>query len=388
MTARSRIVIAGSMAGVPGHGGWTWALLQYVLGLKELGHDVCWIDPITTASIQPGGARLTHSRNTRYFQEVTRAFALQDVATLLLQDQPDQTVGAPLGVLQARARQSDLLINVSGALTLDAVLGLATRRVYLDLDPGYTQLWHAVQGIDMGLDAHTDFVTIGPHLMTSDVVPTGGRHWRTTLQPIVLSHWPQTDGGDDAGDAFTTVANWRGYGSITHAGVFYGQKAHSFREYLTLPRLTGERFVLALAIHRDEHRDRQALENNGWCIVDPDAVAARPETYRQFVRGSAAELAIAKSGYVNGPTGWFSDRSICYLASGRPVVAQETGFSRLLPVGRGLLAFSSVDEAAEGVLRVRRDYHAHAAAARRLAEEHFASGLVLRRLLRELEVAA
>jgi hypothetical protein len=384
----ARVVVAGSCAAAPGHGGWTWALLQYVLGLRQLGHRVHWIDPLGADAVRPAGAPLAASDNAAYFRAVVAAFGLEGDATLLRQAAPVETLGASPAELQTLAAESDVLLNISGALSAGPLLAGARRRVYVDLDPGYTQVWEVISGIDLGLDAHTDFVTIGVDLDRSAVVPRDGRRWRPTPQPVVLSWWPDARGRPPALDAFTTVANWRAYGTITHAGVSFGQKAHSFRQFLELPRLTRERFVLALGIHQDERRDREALAAAGWLWLDPVAVAATPGAYRRFVQGSAAELAIAKSGYVNAPTGWFSDRSVCYLASGRPVVAQDTGFGAFLPVGAGLLAFRSLEEAADAVARVRRDYGAHAAAARRLAEAHFDARRVLGSLLRDLEVAA
>lgn len=386
MATPLRIVVAGSVAGVPGHGGWTWALLQYVLGLRRLGHDVFWIDPVREASVQPAGVPLARSRNTAYFRHVAERFGLIDCSALVRQDAAIETVGRPFPELVGIVGAADLLLNVSGALTHAGLLGPAARRVYLDLDPGYTQLWQAVEGVDMQFDAHSDFVTIGPDLPGSGI-PTLGRTWLTTLQPVVLAEWPATDASAIERGAFTTVANWRGYGSITFKGAFYGQKAHSFRQFLDLPARSGARFELALGIHPDETRDLAALRDSGWHLLAPDRVAGTADAYRRFVQGSCAEVAIAKSGYVAGPTGWFSDRSVCYLASGRPVAAQETGFTRFLPTGQGLLPFVTVEQAADAVQRIRADYPAHARAARAVAEECFDSDRVLTRLLRELGAA-
>jgi hypothetical protein len=186
-------------------------------------------------------------------------------------------------------------------------------------------------------------------------------------------------------DALTTVGNWRSYGSIERDGVHYGQRAHSLREVVELPRRTTERFELALAIHPDEHRDLEALSGNGWHLVDPAQVAGTPSAYREFVQRSKGELGVAKSGYVRSRCGWFSDRSCCYLASGRPVVAQETGFSDFVPTGEGLLAFENVDDAASAVEALRHDYARHARAAREFAEEHLDSDVVLGRLLERVD---
>src|SRR5262249_39720193 len=151
------------------------------------------------------------------------------------------------------------------------------------------------------------------------------REWITTPQPIVLPYWPVAEAV--VHDALTTVGNWRGYGSVTYQGVFHGQKAHSLRPLMTLPRHSPKIFLLAMAIHSGEHPDLAALAENGWQLIDPAQVADTPAAYQRFIQGSWAEFGVAKSGYVVSRCGWFSDRSLCYLASGRPVLAQQTGFS-------------------------------------------------------------
>ena len=386
MSTPLRIVVAGSTAAAPGHGGWTWALLHYVLGLRQLGHQVFWIDPLKPAALAPAAAPLLRSRHAAWFREIAARFALGGCSALLLEG-TTETVGRSRATALRAARESDLLINVSGVLTDAELLGAAARRVYLDLDPGFTQLWQAVDGVDLRLDAHTDCVTVGATLATSGI-PTLGRTWIPTLQPILLGEWPAADPDAVEHDAFTTVANWRGYGSITAGDLYFGQKAHSFRQFFELPARTGDQFVIALGIHPDERRDIEALRAGGWQLIAPDAAAGSPDRFRRFVRGSRAEIAIAKSGYAVQPTGWFSDRSVCYLASGRPVVAQDTGLAGVVPTGVGVLPFSTLDEAADAVARIRRDYALHARAARAIAEELFDSRRVLARLLRALGAGA
>jgi hypothetical protein len=200
-----------------------------------------------------------------------------------------------------------------------------------------------------------------------------------TAQPVVLEHWPMV--GQVEHDALTTVGNWRGYGSVEYDGVFYGQKAHSLRRFMSLPTRTREQFLLALAIHPSETTDLMALAANGWRLVDPAVVAGTPADYRRFIQGSKAEFGVAKSGYVVSQCGWFSDRSVCYLASGRPVVAQDTGFGRFLPTGAGLFAFKTEDDVLAAIDELRRDYPRHARAARTVAEDFFDSDKVLTRLL-------
>jgi hypothetical protein len=265
-------------------------------------------------------------------------------------------------------------------LTDEALLSRIPVRVYLDLDPAFNQLWQAVEGIDMRFAGHTHFVTVGLALGQPNCnISTCGREWITTLQPVVLARWPVATHTEY--DALTTIANWRGYGSIRHDGVHYGQKAHSLRPLMALPTLTTEKFLLALAIHPEEIHDLGLLNANGWRLLDPAKMAQTPAYYQRFIQGSKAEFGIAKSGYVAARCGWFSDRSVCYLASGRPVLAQETGFSHFLPTGVGLLAFTTAEGILAGIEALQSDYAAHARAARTLAEECFDSDKVLSRLL-------
>jgi hypothetical protein len=383
---RDRLAIAfsGMLAATPGQGGATWAVLQYVLGLKRLGHRVCLVEPVSADAQQPGDAGLARSPSAAYFAGVVDRFDLRDDAALLLAG-TRRTLGLPYDRLIAIAHEADVLINVSGMLTDPALLEPIPTRVYLDLDPAFNQLWQ-LQGIDMRFAGHTHFATVGLAIGADDCrVPTGGIDWITTTQPVVLSEWPVAERVE--WDALTTIANWRGYGSIEHEGVLYGQKAHSLRRFMDLPTRTDERLVLALSIHPDETSDLTALAANGWELVDPATVADTPDAYRRFVQGSKAELGVAKSGYVLSRSGWFSDRSVCYLASGRPVVAQETGFSRYLPSGAGLLAFETGDDALAAIEELRRDYRRHRRAARALAEAHFDSDRVLTDLLARVGAA-
>jgi hypothetical protein len=378
------IIVAGMIAGDPYQGGATWAVLQYVLGLRQLGHDVYFVEPISAEKLSPGGTNLSRSANAAYFRSVMRQFDLEPRAALLLAG-TTETVGLPYDFLRTVAGASECLINISGMLADPALTESIPVRVYLDLDPGFNQLWCAAEGINVGFEGHTHFVTIGQALGHADcVIPTCGRTWIATRQPVVLSEWPPADRVTH--DAFTTVANWRGYGSITYNSVFYGQKAHAWRRFMALPDQSHERFLVALAIHPDETRDLLNLASHGWTLIDPADVSDTPDRYRRFVQGSKGEIGVAKSGYAAARCGWFSDRSVCYLASGRPVVAQETGFSRFLPTGEGLFAFDTTDEACAGIDAVVGDYARHSRAARAMAEEYFDASSVLPQLLAHVGV--
>jgi hypothetical protein len=373
--ARARVVVSGMVAGDPYQGGASWAVLQYVLGLQRLGCDVYLVEQWEAP---PDADSLTRTPTGFYFREVARSFGIEECSALLRAG-TDQTVGLVYSQLRERCRGADLLINISGTLTAEELISDIPVRAYLDLDPAFNQLWDQ-SGIDVRFDGHNRFVTVGQALGTPDCpVPTGGRKWIPTLPPVVLDHWPSAGGPGDG--AFTSVGNWRGYGSVEYQGVHYGQRVHSMRQFMELPRRAEAQFRLALAIHPDEKKDLEALDAGGWQLVDPLDAAGTPERYARFIKHSSAELGIAKSGYVLSRSGWFSDRSACYLASGRPVLAQETGLSRFLPTGDGLLSFETLDDAVAGVEAICGDYARQARAARELAEDLLDSDRVLQALL-------
>ncbi len=383
--SKLNILVSGMIAAVPHQGGATWAVLQYLLGFRRLGHQVHFVEPLDPAALRPKGVSLALSTNAAYFRQVAAAFGLEQDAALLLKG-TQQTFGLDYEEVRRRARRAEVLLNISGMLEDEELIQHIPVRVYLDLDPAFNQLWHATQGIDMRFDRHTHFVTVGLALGQADCkAPTCGLSWIATLQPVVLEHWRAARG--ITYNALTTVGNWRGYGSIQYQGISYGQKAHSLRRFIDLPTRTSERFLLALAIHPDERKDLAALRSNGWRLVDPAQVADSPSSYHKFIQGSKAEFGIAKSGYVAARCGWFSDRSACYLASGRPVIAQETGFSRFLPTGEGLFAFETSEDVLRALEALCDDYERHARAARQIACEYFSSNKVLTRMLERVGAA-
>ena len=378
MTSRLTVLCTGMLAADPQYGGATWAVLQYVLGFRQLGHALYFVEPVSAAKLRPFGASLSRSDTARDFERLTRQYGLSGCASLLLEG-TTETVGLSHVELRRVAQRADVLINISGMLRDQALLEAIDRRVYLDLDPGFNQAWHASEGLDMRFDAHTHFATVGLALgLPGCRVPTCGRTWIPTCPPVVLREWPVARGRTRP--AFTTVANWRSYGSVYHDDLFLGQKAHALRPMMGLPRKTRARLELALSIHPSEP-DVEALRGHGWKLVDPRRAAGTPARYRRFVSASRAEFGLAKSGYVASRSGWFSDRSACYLAAGRPVLAQDTGFSTVLPTGEGLLRFGNDTEAVAGIDAIDADYPSHREAARALAELYFDSDRVLTRLL-------
>ena len=375
---RPRILICGCIAQKAGQAGHTWQYLQYLLGFARLGYDVLLWDRLQ-------GTVGREDRRIAYLQAVMEEFGLAGRWSVALDD--GTHAGLPRNAVLEHARTADLLLNVMGYCSEPELLDASRLRVFLDTDPGFGQMWKALELADVfaGHDVH---VTIGERIAAADcTIPECGIRWIVSPQPVVLDAWPALP--PPSGELrFTSVASWRGaYGPVHFDGRRYGLRVHQFRRFSDLPLLTDARFELALAIDPAEEAESAGLRDRGWALVDPASVAATPSGYRDYLQASSAELMVAKGMYVDSRSGWFSERSICYLASGRPVLAQDTGLGDLYPTGSGLVTFSSLDEAVAGVDAIRRDYDRHARAARQLAEECFGSEVVLKRLLREVGVA-
>jgi hypothetical protein len=371
--APSTAVVAGALANKPSSGGEAWVRLNWALGLRRLGFRVVFLEEIDQA-------HCSHAA-VDHFTAVVDAFGLADASLLA---GGECVAGASLEAVRDRVHRADLLVNLSGNLRDRELVEACARRVYVDLDPGYTQLWHA-QGLDVGLQGHHVHLTLGTQIGSAGCdVPTGDIAWRPVLPPVVLDEWPAA--GADPG-RFTTVATWRsGYGAVVRDGHRYGLKAHEFRKLLDLPRRAPFTFEVALAIHEADRADRDALLDAGWKLLDPRRVAGDPQRFRRYVQESSAELSPAQGIYVETRCGWVSDRTAVYLASGKPAVVQDTG----LDLGAdelGLVTFRSVDEAATAASAVVADHERHRRAARRIAEERFDSDVVLGGLL-ELAGAA
>jgi hypothetical protein len=341
------VVVAGALANKAHNGGEAWVRLSYALGLRRLGCEVRLVEEAPKASQEA----IDYARTVAASFEVDFALA------------QDMQGGA------------DLLLNISGNVQSRTLRRRFRRTAFVDIDPGFTQFWHE-QGIER-IPKHDVYFTIGANIGRPDCpIPACGLKWRATRPPVVLDDWPVANGGFDR---FTTVAKWRSpFGPIEK----YGLKHHEWRKFARLPGLTGLPFEAAVDIDNADAADRNILDAQGWKVVDP-AVVANPEGFRDYVRGSGAEFSVAQGIYVETKSGWFSDRSARYLASGRPVLVQDTGIGQLLPVGDGLLVFRTLDEAVDGARAIVEDYDRHARAARAVAVEHFDSDKVLAALLED-----
>lgn len=381
------IVIAASLAQKPLQGGHAWVLLQYLLGFRRLGWEVLFLDLLTAdMCIDAAGRPCPPERsvNLEAFRIILDHFGFQD-DYCLMDSQGESSIGLSRQQVLERAGAATLLLNVMGFLSDDEIIDRAPRHVFLDIDPGFGQMWESL-GLTQIYSGFDDYVTIGENIGGAGCkIPTCGKTWITTPQPLVLDYWPARV--DQGSHGITSIISWRGaYGPVTHGGRTYGLRAHEFRRFFPLPERTGQKFQLALSIHPDEAADIEQLQKYNWQIADPLEAAGDPWTYQSYIRNSAAEFMVAKNMYVDTRSGWFSDRSICYLASGKPVLAQDTGLESIYPAGRGLLLFSSLDEAIAGIGEIVGNYSRHAGAAREIAEAYFDSDRVLGRLLEKLGI--
>ncbi len=379
---RPLAVIAGSVAQNPRYGGHAWVFLQYLLGLRRLGFEVLLVDRLEPEMLAAGAP--TGSLELHRLVEVMQRFELQDCFSVLGAD-GRALAGVSRAEVIARVRRSEFLLNVMGFLTDADILEAARRRVFLDIDPGFPQMWHALGLADV-LTGHDRFVTVGSRVgAPACTIPGCGVDWIHLLPPVVLELWPPAATTGEARRSFTSIGAWRGpFAPLEYEGHTYGLRAHEFRAISELPRRTSARFDAALDIDPADEDDIELLRAGGWRLLDPAPITSDPSSYQRLIAAAGAELMVAKGMYVRSRGGWFSDRSACFLASGKPVLALDTGFSDVLPVGRGLVAFDSLRAAVEGASSIVRDYEDHSRAARSLAEEWFDSDTVLGELVREV----
>jgi hypothetical protein len=369
------------VAAEPYRPGASWTVLQYVWGFASLGIEVHLVEelpaPVRSDVLPETNVPLARTERAEWFRRLTAA-PLPVASATLVDTSSAETVGLAAEDLLRVLRSCDVFINLAGVVRSPMLLERSMRRAYVDLDPMFTQVW-AVQGFHAGIDAHEVCFTVGLNVGRPDCpVPTLGREWLPTVPPVDLTRWPHRP--RVVGAPWTTVGHWRSYGPVDWKGRSYGQKAHAFRSVRGLPGLTGARLEPALEIHPGDDADREMLLDEGWRVTDPGRLRSL-RAYERYIEESAGEIAIAKHGYVEARTGWVSDRSVCYLATGRPVVALDTGLGDHLPVGEGFLVADDADGLADALDRVAADPERHELAARKLAVERFSADRVCADLL-------
>jgi len=382
-------IIGGAVANKYLNGGAVWTRINWALGIRKLGFKVYFLEQIERAHcVDSSGAVTTfeNCRNRVFFKKVMKDAGLQDTSALIYAN-GEQIDGMTRQDLENLAENADLLINITGHLRLPLFMNAHVCKVYIDLDPGFTQFWHLAGMLDAQFARHDHFFTIGEAIGTpACAIPTAGIGWHITRQPVVLEHWPVTL--SDKPDRFTTVACWRDtYGPVEYRGKTYGLKLHQFRRFIELPESIPQICEIALDIHPDERGDLELLHRHGWVITDPVIQVPDPDKFREYVQDSGAEFSVAKGIYTDTNSGWFSDRTVRYLASGKPALVQDTGFSKVYPVGEGLLAFTTMEEAIAGAQNISRNYREHCRSARLLAETWFDSDKVLGDLVETIDIS-
>lgn len=364
-----RVVLThGSLVRYPEGGGNWMGFLQHFLGLRALGHDVFWL-----AVVNSRGDTSKAEHYIQIFFDRMRSYGLDDRCAVLLHDNEEnpsfdtvKSYGMSNESIKELARSADLLWNYANSLK-PPLSSIFKRRVLIDVDPGIVQV--AGLSWDVGQHEHDVFLTVGTKLHDADCeVPTLGLTWHRFLPPVYLPLWnvvaPPPDG------PFTSITEWN-WGSTTFGGKQLSiSKRDAYCEYLDLAQRTGQSFELAANIWHDKDMDeRDILTRSGWRWVDPHKVAGSPSAYQEYIRRSRAEICCPKPIYRQLKTGWLSDRSAAYLASGRPVLMGETGISDHFPTGLGLTTFHNLEDAISCVCEINGDYARHCCAAREFAEE-------------------
>jgi hypothetical protein len=371
------IIFAGTI-GRSGLGGQAWAGLQYLLGFRALGHDVYYLEDCGRSSWVYIWEKedWTHELDypAAYVQACLEPFGFGD--RWIYRDNY-KALGMPLEAFRDVCARADLLVlRASPFWNWRPEYDLPKRRAYIDVDPGYTQISIANgdAGLAQGIARAEKRFTYGHRAGQPDcTIPLDGGPWLSTQPPVFLPEWPVAD---QEATHFTSIIRWQGFKEVVHGGVAYGQRDRAFPRFFELPRQTSQRLRLAQMGMKPE-----VLEDHGWEVVAGEVFSRTPGLYWRFIQTSRAEFSVPKHGYVAMRGGWFSDRSVCYLASGRPVLIEDTGLQDWLPCGEGLLTFSDLESALAGIDRINSDYERHRQAARTLAETTFNSAVVLPRLL-------
>ncbi|MEO6340287.1 MAG: hypothetical protein ABIO39_09635 [Caulobacteraceae bacterium] len=380
-----RIVVMGFMAGMP-IAGVIWQHLHYIVGLQRLGHEVYYVEDSARTPYDPAGFTYTldDSYAVQTLETLSRRFGFDGRwAFCPRYDDPSKSKGLPYERVQALYREADAVLNVCGSQELHEDVLTSDRLIYIESDPGVEQI--LVDKGDVGPREHLGhyraLFTFGENVPTPNFpVHLNGLTWLATRQPVVIDFWKAPP--PPAGAMFTSIANWNTGGSkdITWRGETYlWSKSLEFLKFIEAPRRCGEPFELAVGIEDADVRAR--FKANDWRLVDPHGLSQGIDDYRSYIQDSKAEFTAAKDQYVRLNTGWFSDRSACYLASGRPVITQDTGFGEHIRGEGGLFAFTTMAEVEDAAAQINADYGFHSRAANEIALEYFEATKVLASML-------
>lgn len=392
-------IIVGGYIGLYPTGGATWDYVQYPLGLHMMGHDVYYIEDTRQYPVfqNAGTAWNDASLSIQYVKDVMERFgmkdkwAYRDIASAKLYGMSEEA-------FLKLCKSADVFINISCATFLrDEYLNIP-KRILIDSDPMFTQIQYAMELEAEGegetkewttirmLENHNYLFTFGENIGAQDCkIPLHGFKWHTTHQPVCLDQWQKPT--DKIGSAFTSIMNWSGRKKLVYNNETWGQKDASFETYKAMPKQlpkTQFEVVVNKPLNKESTFDEMALTDLGWKILNPSETVSTATDYRNFIFNSKAEFAVAKETYVKANTGWFSCRSACYLAAGKPVIAEETQWSKFIPTGNGLFSFYSMEQAKNAIAEVEANYDKHSTAAMEIAHQVFDSSKVLSRLLEKI----
>jgi hypothetical protein len=386
MTSRRRIAVVGTFGGVP-YAGMAWMHCQFLVGLARLGHDVSYLETTSAWPYHPHEMTTTSDPGytLAYLQRALDSFGLGQRWA----HRAAYADGAWHGPLASKAEEllasADAVLNITGSTTPEDIR-IPCRLVYMGTDPVLPEL-RVANGDGALLErlrTHQAHFTYGENIGAPDCpIPPLPFPTKPTRQPVVLDFW---DGGAPPRRDFTTVTNWEvtGYDCTYKGETYTWSKHHEYLKIIDLPRRTPAKLELAMGLSGVTAEVQALLRENGWSVVDAYETSLDPWRYRDYIRGSGAEFSVAKDMVVRLRSGWFSERSACYLAAGRPVVTQDTAFSRTLPTGEGLFAFQNVDDILRAIDTIDADYERHGRAARAIAQEYFRAETVLAKVLAEL----
>ncbi len=366
----------------PEGGGHFWVYMQYVLGLRQLGCDVYWLEAFRTKgrTEQEGAALETFRARAEAFGLGGKTIVYRTPRELPSADMPTEYLVMSRSEAEAVYRRADLLVNFHYAMSPE-LLAWFRCTALVDIDPGLLQFW--ISRKQLSVPRHDVYFTIGENIASraASISDFGSFDWIHIRPPICLERWPYVF--DRNSEAFTTVSIWESSDWIVDRDQMYANtKRQAFLKFADLPQRTIQPLELALFLRTDhDMADQAELEKRGWRIRRSREVASTPELYQQYIQRSRGEFSCAKASYVQFQNAWISDRTICYLASGKPVVIQNTGPSSFLPSGEGMFRFSTLDEAVSALDAINADYERHCRAARDIAEANFDSRRVAERIL-------
>ncbi len=384
---RLQLVILGMMGRSP-FGGQAWLYLNWLSGFNSLGHDVWYVEDDTVWPYDPLQNTVTDdcSYAVHHISRCMEHIDLPNKWAFRLADREGACWGLSEPELRELYGSCDALLNIVGATDLREEHLSSRLRVYVQSDPVISELRLARGDLHTksAFNNHDTIFTYGENYGAEDCgVPLNGIEYKKTRQPIDLTKWPMTYNPDAS--YFTTIGNYRQIGEdIEYNGKIYRwSKHHEWEKFIDLPKRTSQKFEVALKI--TDPVDHNMLEENGWKVISPFEMSLDIfGSYMNFIRGSRAEWTVAKDQNVNLRSGWFSERDACYLASGKPVVAQDTGFSKFIPTGNGLFAFNTIEESLDAIEKINDSYAMHCKAAREIAEEYFDSRKIASRLLKDV----